>query len=482
MDTQEKILLTILVVLAVVAVYITFVQPPQPEGAHAEELLKTAIEVGKGHDEYLYSYRETSNGYAVEYVLFVKGGEKMIEVKNPLSTKRVYLLENDTILCASFMNVESCSSMKNNTESYVLDYFAYLESKLFDDQKMEDESERLSYFIEKGYLTLLPDTPEKTVNGRTCEELSYTIDYTDMTVSEASRYGVSPSSPRIFNWKLCVDETTGLAYSKYFNYTHTGKEYDWNFLLLEADWDPADEITAPENLTDDLAYYILVEESNWQSELQLCLSYSEKNKEKCIHDLALILKMKSLCDMTGERRDMCLVGVAGLTLDEAICPEIEEVSFRDDCYIEMAGGKKESGYCSMLENVSKMEYCMNVSQIEPEENTTGIANPAAVNCESRGYDYEIRTDNETGGEYGVCMNAGLECEEWALFRTECCLLDEDCSDGATCVGQECIAEPEEETNDTVDMEEFMNYIDNIGEDNETADETANETANETESS
>ncbi len=74
----------------------------------------------------------------------------------------------------------------------------------------------------------------------------------------------------------------------------------------------------------------------------------------------------------------------------------------------------------------------------PEEETDGteIANPAAVNCKDLRYGYEIRTGAE--GSVGYCMLDGNECEEWALYRGECCLTSNDC-DPRECEGtMECI--------------------------------------------
>ena len=54
-----------------------------------------------------------------------------------------------------------------------------------------------------------------------------------------------------------------------------------------------------------------------------------------------------------------------------------------------------------------------------DDNTTGIANPAAVFCEKQGYKLEMRTD-PGGNQYGVCIFAdGSECDEWAYYRGEC---------------------------------------------------------------
>ncbi len=72
-----------------------------------------------------------------------------------------------------------------------------------------------------------------------------------------------------------------------------------------------------------------------------------------------------------------------------------------------------------------------------------MANPAAVSCDDKGYEYDLRDST------GYCSHGGLECEEWALYRMECCLQDPDCSDKecslgtATCLDQVCTCpEPE----------------------------------------
>jgi putative hemolysin len=50
----------------------------------------------------------------------------------------------------------------------------------------------------------------------------------------------------------------------------------------------------------------------------------------------------------------------------------------------------------------------------------GVANPASVYCDAQGYDLEIRTNPETGGQVGYCVFPdGSACEEWDFYRGEC---------------------------------------------------------------
>jgi len=52
--------------------------------------------------------------------------------------------------------------------------------------------------------------------------------------------------------------------------------------------------------------------------------------------------------------------------------------------------------------------------------SSGIANPASVNCDRIGGTTEIKK-NPDGSEYGMCTFPNCtSCEEWALFRGEGC--------------------------------------------------------------
>jgi putative hemolysin len=162
---------------------------------------------------------------------------------------------------------------------------------------------------------------------------------------------------------------------------------------------------------------------------------SAEERERCIATKALDLTNTRLCELSGTRRDRCLVSIVALKLNESICTQIRDLSFKDDCYIEMAGGKKDAGYCANILDASKKEFCLLNASVK--SNVTAIANPAAVNCRKEGYDYEIRKDNESN-EYGICMYNGKECDEWALYRKECCLKEGDCAPGYDCIANACI--------------------------------------------
>ncbi|MFH1427132.1 MAG: DUF333 domain-containing protein [Patescibacteria group bacterium] len=53
-----------------------------------------------------------------------------------------------------------------------------------------------------------------------------------------------------------------------------------------------------------------------------------------------------------------------------------------------------------------------------DQQNTGLANPASVNCEDKGG--TLRMEQDENGTYGICvLPDGTECEEWEYYRGEC---------------------------------------------------------------
>ena len=208
-----------------------------------------------------------------------------------------------------------------------------------------------------GYL-VINDVTDDEINGHACRMISYVIDYREMTVSEAGRYGIGPGSPKYFEWQICADDEK--AYYKYFTYTHGGKLHEWEFTLSELEEDAS--IGAPEELTEG-AYDILVEQMSKKGELTNCLNnMAGEDRDRCVAKVALDIMSEELCEVARDRRDRCLVSIMPFLLDETICEKIIDESFGDDCYIEMSGGMKDNSYCDNIVNESKIELCMDVAR------------------------------------------------------------------------------------------------------------------------
>lgn len=366
MEYHEKILLAVAALLIVLAVYFALQSPvPQAGGnatanaSAAEALLMKGLLFGAGQEGYAYSYRDVSDGYRITYSLARNGNESTMEVRNPLSYKKLYFLSNDTVLCITYGSRSGCASVKGVSD--LNNYLNSLEAKFFDDAVIRRNRDDLAYLIYHGYARIEPATSPGTVEGRPCTLVSYALDFSNMTVDEASRFGVGMNTPRAFSWRMCIDNSTGYVWERSFNYTAAGSQHGYTSTMLSFSPGPAAIAPPPENLTGDVVD-ILLEEKEQQIRLANCyLSKQGDELDRCIASIALDIRMKGLCDYAGGRRDRCLVSLVPVTKDEGLCKAIESVSYRDDCLIELAGAFRNSTWCSSLQNASKTEFCLGVA-------------------------------------------------------------------------------------------------------------------------
>lgn len=366
MELQQKAVLLVTIVLIALAVYIVFtteeavVEKPA-DSSEAEALLLKGINFGKGLDNYIYTYSEISDGYEISYKLTKKGNRSLIEINNPLSMKKVYFLENDTVLCIDYDGESVCSSVKNQAD--LENYIESVKVKFFDDSRMQKEQANMQLLLNKGYAVVDPEIADE---GK-CSRITYTIDFSGISLQEAALFNIGSSSPRVFNFNVCINNETGYMHDRTLTYEYQDREHTSIFELGSLQTS-APDIEDPENVTTG-AIIVFKKEREQYIKLAGCYTeYEGEERNRCISTLALSLKRPDLCELAGERKDRCMVSIVPLTADESICDMVSDQGYRDDCYIEIAGAKKDESYCSRLVNQSKMELCQEAATPPPPKN------------------------------------------------------------------------------------------------------------------
>ncbi len=364
METMDKILIGASFVLVLAAVFLTLnaqppeVPEPEPDVSATRELFLKAVSIGKGQDNYYYAYTEAFNDFDSTYRLLRKYDESMLEIETVFSTKQIYFLENDTILCVDYMGYSECSSVRDETE--LESYLDGLEGLFFDDWMIDQTVADTEYFELYGFIRFSPEIETMKLNGRECLGITYNFDFTNMSVYEASKFGIGPATPRQFLYEMCVVNETGEIIRKHITYSQAGVLHENTFNLIESEWDTSRTFEPPENLTDG-ALDLLVEENSKQNILSECYAEEGDERDRCISMFALNLKSRDLCELAGGRRDRCLVSIVPFVRDESICMDIMDMSYKDDCYIEMGGATGNDSYCAHIANQSKADFCMNIS-------------------------------------------------------------------------------------------------------------------------
>lgn len=370
MEYQQKILLLLTGILVIFAVYLAVnaqpaVQPEKtvPDDSEARALLMKAMAFGSGLGEYHYAFTEGVDGYEKTYVLTRKPNASLITVHNPLSAKSTYFLQNDTILCIEYPlgSEEVCTSVRGRSDADP--YLRTLNATFFSDAQAAANAAVIQYQIGKGYVRLDPEI--RNVTGMNCREIRYQTDLSNLSLEDAARFGIGTGDPKVFNWTMCIDDSNGYLKLRKYSYEMGGLRHEHTYKLV---WlatygsGGAPEIAAPAETVPDKAVEALYTEMKMQNTLVACFFEKRgEERDKCVATLALDLKRKDLCELAGARRDRCLVSVVPSTKDTAICPVVQDASFRDDCYTELAGALKNSTWCANVMNQSKVEFCNRVA-------------------------------------------------------------------------------------------------------------------------
>jgi len=386
MNNYEKALLAIAFVLfaAAIAISLPEAKPQKNETALMEAegkgIIYNAIGFGIDRADYAYRFSENINGYEKEYFLVKNNDTSYIEINDQVGLQRIYLKGNQSFLCVDYKNTSKCAETTSINDSTLKNYYEYLRSLFFSKEKADRESGLFDEFFPKGVVSIKKVGWEE-IEGKKCRMVEYSIDYTNLSVADATRYGIPLSMPRHFEWQIC--QADNMPVYKHMVYSYNGVEYDTRISIKE--FSSPIEIIMPAEL-DESAYELFYDEIAAQQSLSGCFSKPVSEREKCVSLAAFTLYKPSLCKSAGSQADTCIIRLMPYLKDENWCAQITGLDYKDDCYTELAGALKNSSYCERIANASKVDFCLNVSAVvlPPVNATEGSANETGKSNESAG--------------------------------------------------------------------------------------------------
>ncbi len=351
-----------------VAYELTLPGPAELQGsaALAQELYLGGVSFGENASAYTYSYTEYSNGFAENYTLESDGSAASVEVASALSDKKIYFLGNDTVLCVRFLSDMACSSVANETNARA--YVESVRSRLFNASAARARVSDDEYLMNRSILVFSPGVANRTLpDGRPCSEIRYAVDYRNLTLQDMGRFGISASTPQLFQYVSCIG-ADGAIERLYFNYTYGGHTYEIRQELTGSDFAHVPAISPPQNLSPG-AMDLAIGESAARRDLFGCYLQDAGAMGACVQKVALQQSDIGLCGLAGDARDRCYVSFMPYVKDPAVCGLITAPEFVDDCYIELAGAYKNATWCGSVNDASKRSYCLGIAMQLPQNGT-----------------------------------------------------------------------------------------------------------------
>lgn len=373
-------LIAVLIFIGAAYLIYQYALPNLHAEGEAEKLYLKALKIGDNASDYKYVYREITNDYQTQTSLVKIGENKQVKMSNPVMDRTIYFTTADTFLCVDFRVQSNCSSVKNET---ILGPFLYLTQGLFfDSENIKKELENFELLKTKKAIKFEETITDKKIDENECKEVKFTIDYSDLTVSDLSKMGISQNDPKKYDGSFCVGND-GTVYEKTFKYNYLGVESQNQFKLLEANWNYEGEIKIPQNLSQPSKVIdLLYDATDLQKEISVCI-VKTNTKYSCLFTIALREGSIKICDLTGPKREFCYENIALQKDDLNICSLIGDNSVKDDCYIEFGAARKKTDSCNLILNGTKKDICIEVAnKIEVKKNATIIPEQPEENVTS----------------------------------------------------------------------------------------------------
>lgn len=326
-----------------------------------KDLYIKSFQIVKGRPTYYFNYNEKINDYNSTNTIAKYPNGDYVEIKSIISDKKIYLFDNETIMCIRILDDnESCLDVDKEAP-----YVKSLSNLIFDDRSTDKTIRDLEFLIyNKSVVQFSNKVVNKTINGKSCNSIDYVLNYSVLSISEAPRFNIGPDSPKFFSSNVCITNE-GLTLYKKFDYDYLGNSMSNEFYLIEQsekDRSKAflDKPDITKNVTiDDL----IIQEAALRKGLRDCYSKSTTlGKNSCIMAMSFDLKYKDLCSAAGYKSDICYINFAISQNNTQICQSIGSSEFKDDCYTEMAGNRKDRDLCQNILNITKQTYCLNISK------------------------------------------------------------------------------------------------------------------------
>lgn len=351
-------------------------QPPAPNGggpavnpldSDAAKLLLGYYSKGANLTTYRLNYTENTNGVKTGYFVASDGKSVQVRISDEVSDISGYFnattIMNSSqadIVCLKYGGKERCASVGN--ESDAKDIANGLKTRYPAKSAYLAQLEQMRKHVEIGAVKLSQKVVDEKVNGFDTSKISYTLDYSNLTVQQLRTIGISPNDPSLNmfteqEWEYWIDKKTGLVVKSHASYRQNGAQKYMDVDYFEADISPR-EVGLPQSLAtvEDFLMFYAASAEDFTTK-QRCEVMASDARDQCFKNLAIDRGDVSLCSSvkSQDEHDKCVLIIAQQTQNSLLCEGLPKLA--DECYIAVVSETGNGELCKKLANQSLMGAC-----------------------------------------------------------------------------------------------------------------------------
>ena len=400
-ETDPKILIfaavVIVAALAAIGYYGNFfggtaVQPNPtiPLATPEARLLLASFDKGAALTDYSLKYSTNDNGVQSNYSIVKNGSDSWVGIQGAFGKMNGFFGKDNAtdIVCLEYGGEVKCARTGN--QSNMLEIAASLKilrptSLAYLNQK--DDTRKL---IASGAIKLGPGMAKEKIGNFDTQKITYTLDYSNLTVQQMVSLGVSPNDEnllavtdqRVTFW---IDDSTGLMVKSHASYNNRGTPGFYDTEYSEAVPKGTAIPEKPGNIIVTAAFVDFYSKStNDYAERSACLAKKGTEQDTCLKSIAANKGDWETCKLikTPFEYESCGLIVAQETANDAICSKLTLLA--DDCYITVAGETGNFELCKSVKNASLSQNCIDAASAGQKKKEAAAAQAAkayaARNC------------------------------------------------------------------------------------------------------
>jgi hypothetical protein len=334
-----------------------------PLASPEARLLLASFDSGAALSDYTLKYSADDNGAKSSYVLIKNGSDSYVGVQGAFGSMEGFFGKDNAtdIACLTYGGVQKCAMAGNDTK--MAEVAASLRILLPTRTAYLNQKDDTRKLISTGAITLVGGMVGEKVGEYDAQKISYTLDYSNLTVQQMVSLGVSPSDESLLaitdqKVSFWMDEKTGLMVKSHATYNNRGTPGFYDTQYSEISTAPPKMPDRPGTLVSTEAFVDFYAKSTSDYAVRAaCFAKTGNEREMCIKNIAVGKGSWEDCKLIEDRGtyESCSLIVAQETHNHVICSELPTLS--DECYIAVVGETANLDLCKGLRNQSLSSVC-----------------------------------------------------------------------------------------------------------------------------
>ena len=338
--------------------------PQLPLATPEARLLLASFDRGAALTDYSLKYSANDNGANSSYYIIKNGSNSWVSVQGSFGKMYGFFGKDNAtdLVCLEYGGEAKCALSGNQSSMAEIAAslkilrpipLAYLNQK--------DDTRKL---IAAGAIRLDSGMVRENIGGFDTQKITYTLDYSNLTVQQMVSLGVSPSDEnllavtdqRVTFW---IDNRTGLMVKSHASYNNRGTPgfYDTQYSEVAPVAGTVPE--RPGSIVATEAFVDFYSKSTKDySERAACFAKKGAEQDTCLKSIAANRGDWETCKLiaTPFEYESCSLIVAQETNNHVICSKLSTLA--DDCYIAVAGQTGNFELCKNVKNSSLSSNCI----------------------------------------------------------------------------------------------------------------------------